>query len=824
MRKLFGFLLLLPACALYAQAPDQTYLSDGVSFREHPLDITRMKVEVHFEPVKGLVKGKVTHHFTVLQERVDSFFFDAPGITIHAANLGNEKLPFSQTKQGLWLKPVKPLTWDQTGQITFVYEATPRRGLYFIGWKDTVGIDSSNPFSVRKQIWTQGQGIDNRNWIPMYDDMNDKFITETVITFDNAFQVLSNGTLLKKTPGPDNTTVWHYSMTKPHAGYLLMLAIGKYAVNTSKTKNGVTLNNWYYPEFKDRAEPTYRYTAEMMNFLEKETGIPYPWESYSQVMVQDFIYGAMENTTATIFGDFFNVDERAFPDRNYVGVNCHEMTHQWFGDYITARDGRDSWLQESFATYWPKQFSKVNEGYDEWSWQRRAHQNAAVEAGKKDNFPVRHSQGGTARAYPKGAAVISMLEYVLGEEQWKRALNHYLKTHAYGNVETNDLKQAIQDKLGRDLSWFFDEWILRGGEPHYRVHYEDLTYANGARGTEIAIEQIHKTDETVRWFDMPIEIEVVYADGSSDKVKTRINEQFEVVKIQNASKKKIDYVLFDPNSNILKQVTFNKNIAELLAQAEKSKYMLDRYDAMKALKEANLDQKRAVLLASLKKETHHGIVHEIIGQLITDQNTATVSMLQEMAKNRMLKPSIREQILKNIKPLDATWKGILELALTDPSYEVMRVSMERLSHQYADESTILLILEKTKDAMGMHNAIDMKRHEITLQTAAQWPAFKDRAILALQSLQNYASPHFEFRTRIMAFNTLKSLNQCDKITIQHLFQAMLSHNGRLAAPAAQVAEYFSSQANYRQMMQKYFNTGEWTAAEKEQLKKQLNFL
>lgn len=824
MRKLICFLLLLQTFVLLAQTPNQAYLSDGVSYREHPLDITRMKVEVSFEPVKGLVKGKVTHQFTVLQQRVDSFFFDAPGITILSANLGEEKLPYAQTKQGLWLKPACPLTWDQTGQITFVYEATPRRGIYFIGWKDTVGVDPSNPFSVRKQIWTQGQGIDNRNWIPMYDDMNDKFITETVITFDNAYQVLSNGTLLKKTPGPKNTTTWHYSMTKPHAGYLLMLAIGKYAVNTSKTKNGVTLNNWYYPEFKDRAEPTYRFTAEMMNFLEKETGIAYPWESYSQVMVQDFIYGAMENTTATIFGDFFNVDERAFPDRNYVGVNCHEMTHQWFGDYITARDGRDSWLQESFATYWPKQFSKVNEGYDEWCWQRRGHQNAAVEAGKKDNFPVRHSQGGSARAYPKGAAVISMLEYVLGDEQWKRALNHYLKTHAYGNVETNDLKQAIQDKLGRDLSWFFDEWILRGGEPHYRVHYEDLTYANGMRGTEIAIEQIHKTNETVRWFDMPVQLEVIYTDGSSDRVTERINEQFEVVKIPNSGKKKIDFVLFDPNSNIIKQVTFPKGVDELLAQAARARFMLDRYDAIRALKDIPMDQKRKDLLASLKKETHHGIVHEIIGQLIADQNSETMNALQELAKNRSLKPSLREHVLKNIKLSDASWKNIFEEALTDPSYEVVRTSMERLAQQYPDEITVTRMLEKTNGVMGMHNTIDMKRHEIIVQTALQWPAFKDRSEKALKALQNYASPRYEFRTRIVAFNTLKSLNQCDKITIQHLFQAMLSPNGRLASPAAQVAEYFSSQLNYRQMMQNYFNAVEWTNAEKEQLKKQLNFL
>ena len=268
----------------------------------------------------------------------------------------------------------------------------------------------------------------------------------------------------------------------------------------------------------------------MVDFLEEETGVLYPWESYSQIMVQDFLYGAMENTTATIFGDFFNVDERAYIDRNYVGVNCHELTHQWFGDYITARDGRDSWLQESWATYYPKQLTKKLYGDDAYNWQRRGEHQSAIEAGKKDKNPIRHAYAGTARVYPKGSAVISMLAYVLGEDQWKRALTHYLKSHPYGNVETNDLQQAIQDKLGKDLSWFFDQWVLRPGEPEFTVHYEDLTYSNGSHGTEVAIEQTHLRDEVVGLFKMPMVIQVHYTDGTVDEVTEWIDEQFEVVK------------------------------------------------------------------------------------------------------------------------------------------------------------------------------------------------------------------------------------------------------------------------------------------------------
>lgn len=807
----------------HAQTPHQAYLTDKTAYREHPLDITRMKLEVRFEPVNGKVIGKVHHLFTVIQQQVDSVFFDAPGIAIQQATLNGAPVSFSINKTGVWVKPAKPLHWDEQGDIGFDYVATPKRGIYFIGWKDTVNLDPANPFGIRKQIWTQGQGIDNRHWIPMYDDMNDKFITETTITFDNQYQVLSNGNLVdKKNSG--NSTTWHYSMTKPHAGYLLMIAVGKYAVLSGKTKRGVPLYGWYYPEFKDRAEPTYRYTADMMDFLEKETGINYPWESYSQVMVQDFIYGAMENTTATIFGDFFNVDERAFPDRKYVGVNCHEMTHQWFGDYITARDARDSWLQESFATYWPKQFSKVNEGIEEWDWQRRGHQNTAIEAGKKDNYPVRHTMGGTARNYPKGAAVISMLEYVLGEAQWQRALTHYLKTHAYGNVETNDLKQAIQDKLGLDMSWFFDEWILRGGEPHYRVHYEDLTASNGSRTTEIAIEQIHKTDETVKYFTMPVWLEVHYTDGTTDRINERIDEAFEVVKIPNTGNRKIDFVLFDPGSNVMKQLTFKKGYNELNAQAEKASAYLDRFDAIAAMKELPIAQKRGTLMAALLREKHYGIRNEIISQLAGDDDGTVNTALITLLTDRATRSSTKEAVIRSLRTLTPQWKEALITSLSDSSYEVIRSAMDKLVALSFDAQTIRLMSEKTRGVYGMNNSVVIRQLEYRILASRSFSMFSGDENAASPALIRYASPVYEFRTRILAFGSLKNLNLCTEDVVRNLFQAMLSSNGRLAGPAAQTADYFSTQVQYKQMMITYFNRQNYTNEEKETLKKQLNFL
>ncbi len=795
---------------LSAQNSHRSYFKDNTTYREHSLDITHMKVEVSFVPEKGLVKGKVSHVFNVLQKQVDSVFFDAPGINIKSASLNSKPLPFTIVKTGVWVKPSSPLQWDANGTIVFEYEATPRKGIYFIGWNVPENA-TVNPFAVRKQIWTQGQGIDNRYWIPMYDDMNDKFITETTITFDKQYEVLSNGVLKKKTGNKDNTITWHYAMSKPHAGYLLMLGIGKYAIKKTKSGKGVPMNLYYYPEFADRAEPTYRYSEKMVDFLEQETGVAYPWESYSQIMVQDFLYGAMENTTATIFGDFFNVDNRAYMDRNYVGVNCHELTHQWFGDYITARDVRDTWLQESYATYYPKQFTKEILGADEYNWQRRGEQNSALEASKKDRNPVRHTNAGTPRVYPKGSNVISMLNYVLGEEQWRRALKDYLTKHAYANVETNDLQQSIQDKLGLDMSWFFDQWILRGGEPQYTVHYEDVMKANGARYTEIAVEQTHQRDEVVGLFKMPIVFEVHYMDGTSDKIQQWISEAYEVVKIDNKAHKEIAFVLFDPNSQILKSVTFKKSFDELENQVLKAPYMLDRYDALVALKTFPIAEKRDLLMEVFKKESFHQMKAEVINQLVNEE--AVAAELQSVFTQSAPAPKLAA--IKNYTGNNESWKQVFIKALQDSSYDVVQSVLEKLCRMYPTEAATYL--ETTKNVFGMSNSVNIKWHEL----AATNQIRKQESVNALVG---YSSNQWEFRTRNNAFASIKSLGYCDDKLVVNLFDAMLSTNGRLATPASQLADFLAQQTEYKNMFTAYYKSQTWETWQIEQLKKYMSFL
>lgn len=765
------------------------YHEENAEPREHELDVERVVVDVKFDPPKGEVKGKVTHYFKVLREKADSVFFDAPGIEIEKVTLDGRDIKYKTVETGVYV--YHPFTWTQRGALMFTYKATPRKGVYFIGWNDPKN-------KSRKQIWTQGQGIDHRYWIPCYDDANDKVLSETIVTFDATYQVLSNGQKVEEKDNGDGTKTWHYKMPKPHSLYLLMLGIGKYKTKTLYAKSGTPLHLWYYPDHEDRFGYTYKYSSEAVNFMEEHTGVAYPWGSYAQIPVQDFIYGAMENTTATIFGDFFCTDARDFLDRNYVNVNVHELTHQWFGDLITHRAPKHTWLHESFATFYPKLFTRKYYGQDAYQWQRRGEHNAALDAGKKDNYPVMSNKGGTARVYPKGSAVLDMMLYVFGEEQYRRVITHYLNKHRFKCVETNDLYQSFQDTLGLSPKWFFEQWLERGGEPHYEIKYADIT-ENGKRFTEIDVRQIHTRDAITRLFDMPIVFEAHYTDGVKDTVRARVAKESETVRIPNPGNRSLSYVLFDPGSYILKQVTFKKSFAELKAQALGAKNMIDRYDAVHALREFPAAKKRELLFQLFEEERFHAVKAEIVHQTAQDSHPDSYTILRRAIADRAFE--VRQAVATHVKDVPMEIKVDFERLLTDSSYNTVIAAMEKLCMQYPKEKK--RFLELTKNDYGIGNRVKVKWHELNADNKN-----------SMRALVDYASNSYEFRTRQNAMEALRRLNYLDDDLIACLFDAVLNPNTRLAGVAETSLKHYYGHTQYKSKLHNVYKNRKWNKVQK----------
>lgn len=794
-------LLVINSSTLFSQSPFVSYANDPDSEpREHQVDMKHMRLEVSFVPEQGLVKGRVTHFFSPLRPKVDTLFFDGPGITINEAQLNGKPVRFTTSADGVTIFPSPSLVWGRSDSVTFLYEATPRKGIYFIGWNDPQNMS-------RRQIWTQGQGIDNRHWIPSYDDMNDKLTTEIIVTVQKGLNALSNGVKVGGKENRDGTNTWHYSMTRPHAPYLVMLGIGEYAVESRRSRSGVPVHLWYYPDQQDRVEPTYRYSAQMIDFMEEQTGFRYPWESYSQIPVQDFMYGAMENTTATVFGDFFLVDARGFLDRNYIDVNVHELAHQWFGDYVTARSSKHSWLQESFATFYPKIFRREVFGADDYQWMRRQEHTSALTASQSDRFPIVHSRAGGARIYQKGSAVLEMMMYTFGEPEFKAVIKHYLRKHPYANVETVDFYHSFQDTLGIVPDWFFDQWLYRGGEPHYEVSYADVQVKGvPGRQTEILVRQTHATDELVKHFKMPVVFEVHYTDGSMGSVRSWVERETERVVVPNPSGKAIAFVLFDPGSMILKKVQFQKSFQELRAQAINAPLMIDRYDAAVAMRSIGLDVKREALIQAYDKNTFHAVRSEITAQLANDPHASAQTLLRRSLRSGSA--PVRLSVLTNLKNIPTDFREDVEPLLRDSSYAIVALALEKLSREFPEHAE--RYSDWTKGVEGIGNEVRIKWLELKSGRGDE---------SAIKTLAAMTSRSYEFRTRVGAMEALKRLNYLGPDVLPHLFDALTSSNNRLRAPAAAVAASFMQQAAFGDQLRKFYQSQSWEGWQREMIER-----
>lgn len=801
INRLISGILLLHLPTLLSAQSDQVktrmyYEDEGLVPRERSVDFQELKLEVAFEPEIGLVKGKVNHQFKVLRKELDSLRLDGIRMQFEKVELDGKAIDYKSDQKGISIYFESPLSWDSEHEISIQYQASPLRGLYFIGWEDSTG-------TSRKQIWTQGQGIDNRHWIPMYDEKNDKVISELIVDFESGYEVLSNGELLKKKKASEGHQLWHYKISKPHPSYLIMLGIGKYAVDRKKSASGVPLEFYYYPDQPEQLEPTYRFSVEMFDFFEKEIGVPYPWKNYSQIPVQNFMYGAMENTTSTIFGDFYLVDERAYLDRNYVRVNAHELAHQWFGDMVTARASAHHWLQESFATHYDMMYQGEAFGQDYFDQVRKNYNDQALNASESDIKPIAHSSAGTVRHYPKGAFVLQMLKYVVGREQFNAAIKYYLNKHAYQNVDSEDLLIAFHEKLGYSLDWFWEQWVYRGGEPHYEVDFKEL----GKKG-QFYVKQVQEINGLRGYFRMPIDFLIAYKDGSVDRRTVWIENESHLVEFE--LKGEVDFYLFDPNDQIMKEVTFEKPVDVLKAQAEKAEHMLDRWEALQSLLNVDFEGKDDFLMARYQAEEFHAPKAEIIRYFIPQLNEKAIKLAKLAAKDE--DAEVRKALLKATYRIPSDLEETYKNLLSDRSYENIELALDLLCFYYPLNRSDYLEITK--------NEIGDRSHNVRCKWL-KWAYLEEGKEEYIDELVAYSSNQYEFRSRINAAESLKDLNHLNEKQLSYLLEATFSFNRRLAGPISTILDFYFDQIEHRQLMIEFISTRNWTDREFRKVKKYL---
>ncbi len=342
-------------------------------------------------------------------------------------------------------------------------------GMYFIN------ADGKNPTKPR-QMWTQGEPQSNCHWFPTLDAPNQKHTQKISITIPSNMQSLSNGELTSSVDMYGNngshlrTDVW--IQNKPHAPYLTMLAVGNWVrVKDSlpwpidpnlRKKETLPIEYLVEPQFKDDAKMIFGNTPEMIQFFSQYTGVKYPWDKYSQVVVRDFVSGAMENTSATVHMEQLQHDKYDHIDDTYEDYISHELFHQWFGDYVTAENWSDLTLNESFATYgeylW-REFKYGKSNANEWLYSTEK----SIYNPNKNNPLLNHhytniNQQFDGVRYQKGACILHLLRQFIGDDAFRTAMKRYLETFAFKSAEVDDWRQIIEEVTGMDMKPFFNVW------------------------------------------------------------------------------------------------------------------------------------------------------------------------------------------------------------------------------------------------------------------------------------------------------------------------------------------------------------------------------
>ena len=539
------------------------------------VDIQHILLEIEVDPVGRTVAGIATLR-TVALAPTCVIELDAVELSIESVTANGHTATYRHDGKKLRIELDGELAPTDPLVLAIAYSGTPRRGLYF------TAPDEGYP-KKPIQAWTQGQDEDSRYWFPCFDSPHEKATSEMIVTVPAAMFALSNGTLISDAVHHEKR-VLHWRLDVAHSAYLITLAVGDFA--TIETRWGDVPVIYYCERGKEAAcERTLARTPEMLELFSRTFGVRYPYPRYSQVFVADFIFGGMENTSATTLTDTVLVDERASLDYDIDSLVAHELAHQWFGDLVTCRDWGEGWLNEGFATYAEYIWREHHEDRDaadleleEWGESYMGEDSGRYRrtiATKLYDEPIDVFD---AHLYDKGGRVLHMLRHLLGDDAFQRSLAHYLTKHRGGMVETRDLARAVEDATGKVLDWFFSQWVIDfAGHPELDVK---ISWDPETSQMVIAIEQQQKVDAHTPVFRIPTQMRFRIGDRDVD-VPIELREARQTLRLKLESEP--TQAIFDPGHVVLCTRKIDKPEPTWRAELEYATLAIDRMAAATAL-------------------------------------------------------------------------------------------------------------------------------------------------------------------------------------------------------------------------------------------------
>lgn len=589
---------------------------------DRPFDVQHYALDLRLDIEAKSFSGNCKIRIAAIAPEQTYVELDAVELDILRVHRDGTDLSFRHDGQRLRVTFPEPLATGQPLELSIDYAAVPRRGLYF------VGPDSHYP-NKPSQVWTQGQDEDSRYWFPCFDSPNFKATSEVTVRVPKSWYALSNGSLMADTT-EGQTRCMHWRLNVPHSCYLMTIAAGEFTAHRENW-DGIDITYLSEPGRASDCLRTLAKTPEMISAFSELFGVRYPYQQYAQVFVADFIFGGMENTTATSLTDSVLVDERASLDFDMESLVCHELAHQWFGDLLTCRDWGEGWLNEGFATYSEYLWREHSEGRDAASLVLAEFSDAYfAEDSSRYRRPIVTKRYDDPldifdrHLYDKAGRVVHMIRRILGDTDFFASVKHYLERHRGDVVETRDLARAIDRACGRNLDWFFDQWLLEGsGHPELLMKSQ---WHENDHVLQVVIEQTHEVTATTPLFRLPTQLRVVEAGATRD-IDLDLRQQSQVLTIP--CEREPTQVILDPGKHLICTLRSEKAPAMWVAQLANADEAIDRIAAARVCGQQGGHAMEQALSKSLASDPFWAVQAAAAAALGATRSPAAVALLGE---------------------------------------------------------------------------------------------------------------------------------------------------------------------------------------------------
>jgi aminopeptidase N len=672
-------------------------------------DIIHTRLDVSFNWDSCFVYGKAVIKAKPYFHSSDQLILDAKGFKINKISMSGKDLKYDYDNSKLKIYLGKTYTRNESYTIAIDYIAMPNRlkvggsaaitsdkGLYFI---NPQGKEKYKP----RQLWTQGETEASSCWFPTIENTGEKMTQEISITVEKAMKTLSNGALVYSTENSDGTRTDTWKQDVPHSPYLTMIAAGNFDVVKDKWR-GMEVSYYMEPEYAKYARLIFGKTPEMIEFFSKKTGVDYPWDKYSQIVVRDFVSGAMENTSAVTFYDAMNMTDREYLDQPNEDIVSHELFHHWFGDMVTCESWPNIPLNEGFATYGQYLWDEYKYGREVADRGAQNDLNLYLASSNNQVDLVRfkledREEMFDANSYQKGGRIIHMLRKYLGDDAFFAGIKLYLETNKFKSVEIHQLRLAFEEVSGEDLNWFFNQWFLASGHAILTIDY---SYDEAGKA-KVTIRQQQNFDKTPL-YKLPLDVDI-YENGKLRRERitmTKVEETFEFT-----VSSKPDLINVDAEKMLVGVKKDNHTKEEWIYMYNHAPLYMDRYEALDGMDKWKEDEQ----------------VQQTIIKALGDRSRSIRAQAISKAKN--LSADNKEKI----------YNTMLTLAEKDPKSSVRYRAVAFISTQYESKDNMDLFRRATTDSAysvvsAALKAITKKDKQEAMKIAKQYESDKSSFMVA----------------------------------------------------------------------------------------------